>query len=186
MKKTIKITAISGSIRKNSYNTLLLEAIKDLAPENIEISVFTIKDIPMFNEDVESKGIPDVVQKLAVEIKESDAIILATPEYNGATTGALLNTLEWLSRGSVGTPAANKPVGIVGATVGQSGTIRAQQFLKTYALALNMFVFNKPVVRVTHSGDKFDDNGKLTDERTQNSITTFVDYLYQFTNKLKN
>jgi chromate reductase, NAD(P)H dehydrogenase (quinone) len=174
----MKITAISGSLRKDSYNTLLLEVLRDLgAKQGVTITVHDLNNVPFFSEDVESKKIPEPVMELAKQVKASDALLISTPEYNGITSGAVVNILEWLSRDSVGTPLVRKPVGIVGATTGSFGTNSAQEFLKSLALHLDMIPMNRPKIRISHAEVVFSEDGTIADSVTRDKLTEFIESL---------
>jgi chromate reductase len=174
----MKIVAISGSLRQESYNTNLLKAIKSLSTD-ININLQSLREIPLYSEDREEQGVPQAVINLATEIKDSAAVIIATPEYNGTTSGALLNTLEWLSRESAGKPLRDKVLAVTGATTGGFGTDKAQMFVKTLGLTLEMIPMSQPKLRVSHAEGKFNSNGKLIDQELEKEIINFIAKLRQ-------
>ncbi|MBM2826434.1 MAG: chrR, partial [Dehalococcoidia bacterium] len=96
--KLLHVLGISGSLRKRSYNSALLRAAQELAPEGMEITVFHLHDIPLYNGDVEAVGLPESVLALKSAIREADGLLLATPEYNYSMSGVLKNAIDWASR----------------------------------------------------------------------------------------
>jgi len=121
-----RILGLSGSLRKGSYNTALLRAACELHPQVLHIA--TIADIPLYNADVESAGVPAAVEALKQRVAAADGVLLASPEYNNSVPGVLKNTVDWLSRssGAVGNVFKDKAVAVIGATPGRFGTVSAQ------------------------------------------------------------
>jgi chromate reductase len=166
MSDSVRVLGISGSLRKGSFNTALLRAAQTLAPPAMTIDIADIHAIPLYDEDVRAKGLPDSVQKLREQIASADALLFATPEYNYSVSGVLKNAIDWGSR-PPSQPFAGKPMSIVGASGGMGGTMRAQYHLRQVAVFLDMHVMNKPEVFVRKAGDAFDASGALTDEATK-------------------
>ncbi len=162
---TFNVVALSGSLRKDSTNTMALRAAQRLAPEGMTISIASIADVPMYNDDVRAAGEPAVVVALKAQIRAADAILIATPEYNFSVPGVLKNTLDWLSRPPE-PPFDGKPVAIFGASPGQVGTARAQYHLRQVLVFMNTFTVNKPEVFINFAASKFNAAGELTDEPT--------------------
>ncbi len=104
---TLHVLAISGSLRRGSYNTALLRAAADIAPESMKIDIYPIGDLPLFDADLEAAGNPEPVIQFRTAVAEADALLLATPEYNFSTTGALKNAIDWASRGGAAHPQAD-------------------------------------------------------------------------------
>ena len=176
----IKILGISGSLRKNSLNKYLLEAATELQPDNMNIEIFDISDIPLYNEDIRVSGEPEPVKLFKHKIAEADALLIATPEYNYSIPGVLKNAIDWASRPPTESPLNGKPLAIMGAG-GRMGTVRAQNHLRQIAVETNMLTMNKPEVLVARAREKFDKDGKLTDERTKAQIrkllNAFTDWI---------
>src|SRR5271169_5569843 len=122
---TLKILGIAGSLRRGSYNAAALRAAQELAPAGMTIDIFDIAAIPLYNEDVKAQGFPPVVADLRARIKAADGVLLATPEYNYATSGAMKNVIDWVSRPPE-QPFDGKPIALIGASAGALGTARAQ------------------------------------------------------------
>jgi len=163
---TFKVLAISGSLRKNSTNTFALKALQKIAPSDIVIEIANIADVPLYNGDLHELGEPQAVTELKMKIRQADAVVIATPEYNFSVPAVLKNVLDWVSRPPE--PAFNeKPVAILGVSPGPVGTARAQYHLRQVLVFMNTFTLNKPEVFINHSAQKFDLNGDLTDETTK-------------------
>jgi chromate reductase len=126
----MRVLGISGSLRRDSHNTQLLRAAADLLPAGSEFEVFDrLAEIPPYSEDDEHTPPPSVVA-LKDAIAEADAVLFATPEYNGSVPGQLKNALDWASRPRASTPLAGKPVAVVGASMGLFGAVWAQAELR--------------------------------------------------------
>lgn len=167
------IIAISGSLRRESFNTALLHAMVELAPEGAAISIASIADIPLYNADLDVDGGPAPVRALKQRIDEADGLLIATPEYNYGIPGVLKNTIDWASRPGYKSVLAGKPVAIVGASPGTVGTARAQGQLKQVLLGTISEVFPYPEVLVGKAKDRFRD-GKLEDEATRELLTKML------------
>src|SRR5687768_13767647 len=117
---TLTIVGISGSLRRGSFNTALLRAATQLMPNTAELRIETIADIPLYNGDVEAEGIPKRVAELKTAIAQSNALLLATPEYNNSLPGVLKNAVDWLSRppSDIKAVFGGKPVAVMGASAG--------------------------------------------------------------------
>lgn len=181
-----KILGISGSLRKDSYNTALINNARSLLPKDTELVIFDrMADIPLFNQDMEAK-LPKAVEYLKKEIGESDAILFATPEYNYSVPGVLKNMIDWASR-PYGQSAWNgKPAAIMSAATGMIGGARAQYHLRQIFVFLNMYPLNKPEVIVPEADKKFDGQGRLTDIHTKDKISQLLQALVEWTRKLEN
>ncbi len=130
-KSAIKVFGIAGSLRAGSSNKALLRAAAELAPEGMEIRLFErLAEVPLYNEDVEKAGEPESVAALKGAIREADALLFATPEYNYGVPGVLKNAIDWASRPPRNSVLNGKPAAIMGATPGTSGTARAQLALR--------------------------------------------------------
>lgn len=168
----MKLLAISGALRKDSYNTQLLRAVRELAPEDMEIEIVTLHGIPLYDGDEEDKhGLPESVKALQARVRDADGIIISTPEYNFSTAGVLKNGLDWLSRS--GNPFKWKRVGVMGASGGPVGTARAQYHLRQNLVGLEAITMPKPEIFVGNSDKKFS-GGKLADEDTKKVIETWL------------
>jgi len=168
-KDKVQVLGIAGSLRQGSYNRALLRAARELAPEEMEIQIFdneTLTQIPLYNEDVRQQGEPETVEILKREIEWADALLFAIPEYNHSMSGVLKNAIDWASRPPSKSPLDEKPIAIMGASIGRSGTSRAQMHFRQICVFTNMLPLNKPAVQVTNAADKFDAKGQLIEPWT--------------------
>jgi chromate reductase, NAD(P)H dehydrogenase (quinone) len=173
----IRVLGIPGSLRRGSYNRGLLRAAQELAPSDLELELFELHDIPPYNADVEAAGDPTPVSAFKDAIRRADALLIATPEYNRGVPGVLKNAIDWVSRPPLGSALTGKLVGLMGASTGMSGTARAQQHV-TQALSFpRARVVDEPRVLVPTAYEKFDDEGRLVDPATRNSIASLLDAL---------
>lgn len=184
MSNKIKILAFPGSLRKNSYNRMLINSLLELKPENMEIEITDLTDIPLYNGDVEDAGMPASVAAFREKINKADGVIISTPEYNHSIPGVLKNTLDWASR-APHNPFSGKPVGIMGASMGLSGTISAQENLRHVGAILNIHAMNYPNVLIRTAQDKFDSAGKLTDETIKDNLRKFLLSFAEWVEKIK-
>ncbi|MFN3820984.1 MAG: NADPH-dependent FMN reductase [bacterium] len=174
----MRIVLIAGSLREGSYNRALIKVIGEVlamkrSPEII-VELADIAPIPFYNGDVEAKGLPEEVVKLRERIRSSHGVIIATPEYNYSVPGVLKNTIDWVSR-PPDQPFLRKPVGIVGASTGRFGTVRAQSHLRYILGGLGARVMPTPELMVTSAGEKFDTRGHLSDAATREQLEKFGD-----------
>lgn len=173
MAKEIQILAIPGSLRKQSYNTGLLLAAKNVLPPHVQLEIFPLQDIPLYNQDCESL-LPKSVLLFKEKIRKADAILIATPEYNYSMPGVLKNAIDWASRPYGDSAWEGKPVAIMGASPGLFGTARAQYHLRQVFVTLNMFPVNRPEVMVGSAEGKFDAEGNLTDPKTLEKVKELI------------
>lgn len=179
-----KILAISGSLRKDSYNTNVLKNAIKLAPENLEIKIADIHDIPLYNEDIESP-LPQSVANLKQQIEEADGILFASPEYNYAISGVLKNALDWGSRPSGKSSWKRKIAGLVGATEGNFGTLRAYYDVVKILYGLGMIVPVLSEVPIPNIDEKLDAEGNLTDEKTKAKLVKLLVTMAEWIEKFK-
>jgi chromate reductase len=172
-----RILGISGSLRERSYNRALLQAARELAPPEVEIEVFDLSSIPLYDADVEAAGDPEPVAALRAAVRDADALLLATPEYNRGTSGVLKNAIDWLSRPALASVLRWKPVAVMGASTGRGGTRRAQQQVRDALLFPGAIVLDEPEVAVPLAWERFDEDGKLVDEKTRESIRALLEGL---------
>ena len=165
----MKILALSGSLRAASYNTALLHAARELAPQELSIEIFGgLGDLPFFNQDLEDQGEPASVAAWKAAVREADGLLIACPEYNGGLTAVLKNALDWASRGKPA-PLDGKLACAVGASPGITGTVRAQDALRLNLKRAGCDLAPLSDVLVGQAPGKFE-NGVLTDERTRQGI----------------
>lgn len=186
--ETFRILGISGSLRQASFNTGLLRAAGELLPNHVSMSLYDLSSIPLYNRDIEVQGLPESVQDFNSCIAAADALLIASPEYNHSVSGALKNAIDWASRRSSGEAHSvlyGKPAAFMGAANSVRATARGQAHLRDIAYAVNLQVLSSPVVLVSGAKDKFDDNGRLVDELTQQQIRELLTALISWIRKLQ-
>lgn len=184
MDKEISIFGFAGSLRRGSYNRLLLRAASELTPDGAKLEIFDLEGIPPFNQDLEASP-PEKVKGFKRKIKAADALLIATPEYNYSVPGVLKNAIDWASRPYGDNAFEGKPVAIMSASIGMLGGARAQYHLRQTFVFLNVYPINRPEVFVTFASQKFDNEGRLLDEKTKELIGELLKSLVAWTRKLK-
>jgi chromate reductase len=169
----MKVLGFAGSLRKGSYNKGLLRAALELAPIGMDLETFDLESIPPFNEDFE-KDPPPRVKEFKAAIRQAEAILIATPEYNYSMPGVLKNAIDWASRPYGDNAFNGMAVAVMGASIGVIGTARAQYHLRQSFVFLNMYPVNRPEVMVTSAAGKFDSQGGLIDERARKLIAELL------------
>ncbi|WP_198683249.1 NADPH-dependent FMN reductase [Peristeroidobacter agariperforans] len=168
------VLALAGSLRRRSYNKQLLAAAELHARPTLAIRIYDdLASVPLFNEDIEAHDPPDGVVRLAAALVQSDALLIATPEYNQGVPGVLKNAIDWLSR-SEPDLLDGKPTAILGASAGPWGTRLAQASLRHTLAACGAIVMPQPQMYVREAANAFDSDGALTDERVRSSLSAFV------------
>ena len=164
-----RVLGLPGSLRKGSYNRLLLKAAAYAAPAGVEVVVYEdLELVPLFDEDLElaTSGGPEGVRQLRAHVAAADGVLVATPEYNQSFPGVLKNAIDWLSRPAPVEALARKPVAIIGASTGRWGTRLAQSHLRHVLYAVGSLVLPKPSLFVSDAADLFDSDSRLTDPST--------------------
>jgi chromate reductase len=178
-----RMLGVAGSLRKDSYNRALLRVMRELAAaEGIEVDIFELDGMPLYNQDDEA-DMPGSVRDFKQRIEQADALILVTPEYNYSISGVLKNAIDWASRPHGANSFEEKPVAIMGATVGTLGTARAQYHLRQMLVYVNAYPLNRPEVMISAVADKFRD-GQLVDEHTRNRLSELLRALTAWTRRL--
>ena len=155
-----KILGICGSLRSKSYNLSALHAAAEELPQGMTMHIADYRSIPLFDQDLESRGVPDAVLQLAQEIRSADALLIASPEYNFSISGVLKNAIDWLSRQQE-QPFKNKPVALMSATLGPVGGARHQYEVRKILGCLEALVMPRPEVFINLCQPKFDADGWL-------------------------
>jgi chromate reductase, NAD(P)H dehydrogenase (quinone) len=166
--KTFNVISIRGSLRKGSYNRMVMNTLSGLAPPTLVIrEAPPFSEFPLYNADIEaSTGFPAAVQQLAEAVRAADGVIFVTPEYNFSIPGALKNAIDWVSR-IPNQPFAGKPVAIQSATNGPLGGGRMQYDLRRALLFLNAATFGRPEILIGNCSTKIDaKTGEITDPQT--------------------
>ena len=180
--RPLKLVTLLGSLRKGSYNAAVARALPALAPDGVEVLALpSIRDLPLYDADVQAEGFPPAVIALADQIRAADGVLIVTPEYNYSLPGVLKNAIDWLSRVPE-QPLASKPVAIQTASMGVIGGARCQYHLRQVLVFLDCQVLNKPEVMIGAVQNKVDaQSGELTDEDTRKflagQLTSFAAFI---------
>lgn len=172
----VHIVGISGSLRKDSLNSKLLKAAMELLPEGMTMDIIRIDDIPLYNADLDIPSAterPHVVQLFRDQLEKAQGFLIASPEYNYSIPGGLKNAIDWASRGK-DSPMMNKVMALMGATPGMWGTVRMQLAFKPVLQFLNITAVQKPEILLSQADKKFNEEGKITDEKTKELITQLL------------
>lgn len=179
--KKIRVLAISGSLRKDSYNRKALKIAKNIATKlGAEVKEADLKqlNLPIYDGDIEAKGFPQSVKKLKKLVEEADVLLIASPEYNRSISGALKNAIDWLSRSN--NSLDNKVVAIFGASTGNFGTLRGQNHLRQILAALNVFILPQPQVFIPLAHEAFSPNGSLKDKKIYKRLDNLIQQTFKF------
>jgi chromate reductase len=171
------ILAISGSLRARSFNTQLLRAAIAATPAGTTVEVGSIKDIPLYDGDVEAaSGPPPAVLALKERIVAADGLLLVSPEYNNGIPGVLKNAIDWLSRPAADIPRVfgERAVGVIGATPGRGGTTMAQAAWLPVLRALTTLPYFGARVMVAGAAKVFDEQGNLIDDTVHGQLVTYM------------
>jgi chromate reductase len=171
----LQVLGIVGSLRQASFNRQLLENARLLAPPTLAITPFDLAEVPLYNADHDQDATrPAAVQRLKQAVATSDAVLFASPEYNHGVPGVLQNAIDWVSRPSFKSPLVGKPVAMMGASGGISGTMRGQQMLKLVLMSTLAAVFPHPGVAIPLAKEKFDAQGRLAHEPTRDFVAAYL------------
>jgi len=182
-KPIIRILGISGSGRRRSYNTALLEAAKELLPEGAALDVYDISAFPLFNQDLEVE-IPAAIRRFKEKVRRADAILFATPEHNYSISAVLKNAIEWGNRPEEDNSWDGKPAAIMSASTSPRGGARAQLHLRQIMVDLNMYPINSPQLLLARAQEHFDANLKLTNSQFRGILRELLTSLAEWTRRL--
>ncbi len=174
MTQPLRILGVAGSLRSGSLNRALLRAAVDLAPEGMTIEVFDLSEVPLYNGDVEAAGDPPGVAAFKQAIAAADGVLFATPEYNHGVPGVMKNAVDWASRPPREAVLGGKPVGLIGASPGITGTARGQSQLRQAFEFTNSYCMPQPELLVFKAHEKFDAEGRLTDAATGEFLRAYL------------
>lgn len=170
----LRILGFAGSLRRGSYNRALLRTAAELAPDGMAIEIFDLAEVPLYNGDVEAEGDPEGVARLKRAIGDADGVLMVTPEYNHGVPGVMKNAIDWASRPPRNAPLGGKPVGIIGASPGITGSARGQSQLRQAFEFTNSFCMPQPELLVFKAHEKFDADGNLTDPVTADFLGRYL------------
>jgi chromate reductase len=164
----LNVISICGSLRKGSYNRIVMNLLPGYAPAGLKITEApSFADFPIYNADIQnSTGFPASVQKLAEAVRAADGVIFVSPEYNYSIPGGLKNALDWVSR-VPNQPFAGKPIALISAAAGILGGGRMQYDLRRCMIFLDALTMNKPEIFIGNAPSRIDDKtGQIKDEQT--------------------
>lgn len=165
----LSVLGICGSLRQQSYNLGALRAAGELMPEGMVLNITRFDAVPLFNQDLEAQAIPPAVLQLAQQIRDADALLFASPEYNFSVSGVLKNAIDWMSRQNP-QPFKDKPVALMSATLGPVGGARHQYELRKILGCLEAVVMPRPEVFINLCQPKFDADGRLVDVAARKAV----------------
>jgi NAD(P)H-dependent FMN reductase len=172
------IVGLCGSVRRASFNLMLLRAVSEAVPAGTSIDIASIRGIPLYDGDLEAEqGVPAPVQLLKDRIAAADGLLLVTPEYNNSIPGVFKNAIDWLSRPPADIPRVfrGRPVAVIGATPGQGGTGLAQAAWLPVLRTLGMLPWFEGRLMISGAGKTFDGNGRIVDTAVQDRVRTFAE-----------
>ena len=178
----MKIVALVGSIRNHSYSMKLARYVQKKYKDQLDLEILNIKDIPFYNQDHETDP-PASVKELVSKVKEADGVLWVTPEYNYSIPGVLKNVIDWLSR--VERVLVGKPSWIMGVSMGNLGSVRAQEHLRDIlfspGVSSPLLPGNEVYVGLVH--EKIDEAGNLNHEATEIFLDSVVDNFVKWMNQ---
>jgi NAD(P)H-dependent FMN reductase len=177
MEKAMKVMGLSGALRRGSFNAALLRAAIEVAPPELEIVTASIRDVSLYDGDVEAeRGIPEPVRALKETLAACDGLLLVTPEYNNSMPGVTKNAIDWMSRPPKDIPRVfgDKPFALMGASPGAAGTALAQVGWLPVVRTLGMHPWFGQKLYVSHATKAFDAEGRLVDDAIRAKLTTFL------------
>jgi len=185
MADTLNVISICGSLRKGSYNRIVMNALQGYAPEGLRIAEApSYAEFPLYNADIQnSTGFPAPVQTLAEAIRAADGVIFVSPEYNYGIPGPLKNAIDWVSR-LPNQPFADKPIALISASAGILGGGRMQYDLRRSMIFLDALTMNKPEIFIGNVSQKIDDKtGQIKDEQAigfiKQQLAAFAKFIVQ-------
>lgn len=170
--ETLDVRVMIGSLREDSYNRKVFNNSHDLVPDTLSLTEIPIWELPLYNQEVMEHPTP-VIERFWGAVREADAILFISPEYNYSVPGLLKNAIDWASRPVGSAPISGKPAGILGASSGRSGTMRMQLHMRSFLPCLEMPVMPKPEVFIMSAADVFHKDGTLQNERVQRQLVEF-------------
>lgn len=176
----LTFAAYAGSLRKNSYNKLLLHALVKLAPPHVTIETLDITDVPLFNMDFE-RNPPAAVTRMREKIRAADGLIIVSPEHNGIIPAVTKTVIEWASRPPEDSVLEGKPAAVLGGSTGYFGTAKAQVVIRQIATAEGLFFLQDPEVRVARVNTKFNEKGELIDDELAQTLVEFLEAMALWT-----
>lgn len=185
MPRGLTFSGFAGSLRKGSYNRLLLRALKAVAPPDITLNILDISGVPLYNQDLDTEDPPKAVRLLRDAIRASDGLIIVTPEHNYSVPGVTKTVIEWASRPPETSVLEGKPVAVMGGAPGGFGSVRAQLAVRQMSPESGMLMLQDPEIRVSRIHTKFDERGQLVDEELRRDLAEFLQAMAAWTRRLQ-
>ncbi len=168
----VHLLGLVGSLRRASVNRALAIAVAECLPDDTTMTIYDgLGELPLFNTDITPE--PESAARLKAAIAGADGLIVASPEYNYTVTGVMKNAIDWATRPAATSPLRGKPIGLVSASIGMSGGMRAQYHLRQIFVYTDSPVMAQPEVLIPRSNERFDAEGKLIDESTRLLLQKF-------------
>jgi len=186
--RSCALLAVPGSLRKHSYNRLLLQAAAELGSEDVSIVPYDeLGSLPLFDEDLEKAtgGGPEPVRRLRDQVASADGVLFATPEYNHSIPGVLKNAIDWLSRPAPQEVLVGKPVAVIGASAGSFGTRLAQSALRQVLYATESLVLPGPALYARDAARLFNPAGRLVDGPTRDRLAAILSALVAWIDRFR-
>jgi chromate reductase, NAD(P)H dehydrogenase (quinone) len=178
-----RLIGLSGSLRRGSFNSALLQTASGLMPDGAELAVGSIRGIPLYDGDLEAaEGIPEQVSALKDAISAADGLLLVTPEYNNSIPGVFKNAVDWLSRppADIKRVFGGKPVAVIGASQGGFGTILSQNAWLPVLHTLGAILWSEKRLLVSRAQTVFGQDGNLTDQKVEEQLRSFLEGFVAF------
>jgi chromate reductase len=174
MNKTYNVAVLVGSLRRESLSRKAAEALARLAPDNLQLEIVEIRDLPLYDEDVEATGVPGAWVHFREAVNASDAVLFVTPEYNRSVPGGLKNAIDVGSRPYGASVFAGKPAAVMSLSQGALAGFGANHHLRQSLVFLDMPVLQQPEAYVGAAGSLFDADGKLAQDSTRDFFADFM------------
>jgi chromate reductase len=173
----LRILGLSGSLRRGSHNTSLLQAAATVLPPGVELEVYDgLRDLPHYDSDIDVEPVPEAVARLRAAIEDADGVLIATPEYNGSIPGVLKNALDWASRPFPDNALKGRPVAVVGASTGLFGAVWAQAEVRKVLGVIGADVLDGELP-VGQAATAFDGDGRLAEPELGDALAELVGVL---------
>ncbi|NBA95953.1 NADPH-dependent FMN reductase [Pseudomonas sp. R5(2019)] len=185
MSKVYSVAVVVGSLRKESFNKKVALALKNMAPASLLLELIEIGELPLYNEDIDSDSPPAAYTAFREKIRNSDAVLFVTPEYNRSVPGVLKNAIDVGSRPYGKSVWNKKPGAVISVSPGAVGGFGANHHLRQSMVFLNVPCMQMPEAYIGRAGSLFDDAGKLS-EQTRPLLQSFIDSYGQWVEKQLN
>lgn len=169
----MNIIGLSGSLRKDSFNTLLLKASGTYLPEDCDYQILSA-DLPLYDAGLDSDNPPEAIRAFKQKIADADGLLIATPEYNYSFSGVLKNAIDWASRPAFESPLKHKPIALLSASMSPTGGARAQAQLRPVLCGTLSVLYPSVDFLVPMAQKVFAEAGQIQDEVTANRLQKFI------------